>query len=75
MRRAVSAFLLRGSAEVLCAVGQPRDGDWRACFAIWDQEQNALELVRCSYDVERTQKKIRDAGLPDFLAARLANGH
>ena len=57
------------------SVGQPRDGDWRACFAIWDQEQNALELVRCSYDVERTQKKIRDAGLPDFLAARLANGH
>ncbi len=57
------------------SVGQPRDGDWRACFAIWNQEQNTLELVRCSYDVERTQKKIRDAGLPDFLAARLANGH
>lgn len=56
------------------SVGQPRDGDWRACFAIWDQEQNSLELVRCSYDLERTQKKIRDAGLPEFLAARLANG-
>ncbi|MGY8823888.1 MAG: metallophosphoesterase family protein [Candidatus Latescibacterota bacterium] len=39
------------------SVGQPRDGDWRACFAVWDQEQGALELVRCSYDLERTQKK------------------
>jgi len=56
------------------SVGQPRDGDWRASFALWDQEQDVLELVRCSYDIERTQKKIRDAGLPEFLAARLANG-
>lgn len=57
------------------SVGQPRDGDWRSCFAIWDQEQSTLELVRCTYDLARTQQKIRDAGLPESLAARLATGY
>lgn len=57
------------------SVGQPRDGEWRSCYGIWDQEQRALELVRCPYDIESTQQKIRAVGLPNFLADRLAQGH
>lgn len=56
------------------SVGQPRDGDSRACFALWDQEKDTLELVRCPYDVETAQHKIIAAGLPPFLAERLAQG-
>lgn len=57
------------------SVGQPRDGDARACFAIWDQVAKTLELVRCSYDVATTQHKIITAGLPPMLAERLAQGY
>lgn len=69
---------LDGAARYLAnvgSVGQPRDGQWRSCYGIWDQEQRALELVRCPYDIESTQQKIRAAGLPNFLADRLAQGH
>lgn len=56
------------------SVGQPRDKNNRACYAIWDPvEQNVL-FRRISYDFEQTQKKIRRAGLPKRLATRLAEG-
>jgi diadenosine tetraphosphatase ApaH/serine/threonine PP2A family protein phosphatase len=57
------------------SVGQPRDGDWRAGFAVYDDEASAIRFFRVPYDVERAQKKIRAAGLPDRLASRLAAGH
>ena len=57
------------------SVGQPRDGDARACFALCDDEAETLELVRTDYDIARAQEKILEAGLPAFLAARLQHGH
>jgi diadenosine tetraphosphatase ApaH/serine/threonine PP2A family protein phosphatase len=56
------------------SVGQPRDGDPRACYAIYDSETQVLTWRRVSYDVAATQQKIVEAGLPEGLARRLAVG-
>jgi diadenosine tetraphosphatase ApaH/serine/threonine PP2A family protein phosphatase len=56
------------------AVGQPRDGDHRAAFAIWDDESHTITLERVDYDIKSTQAKIRAAGLPEPLARRLQLG-
>lgn len=56
------------------SVGQPRDGDPRAAFAIYDTEAEAMTFWRVPYDVEGAQQAIRSAGLPERLAARLAWG-
>lgn len=56
------------------SVGQPRDGDWRACYAIYDLEKRTVSFRRLEYDIEKTQKKIIEAGLPERLATRLAEG-
>jgi diadenosine tetraphosphatase ApaH/serine/threonine PP2A family protein phosphatase len=56
------------------SVGQPRDGDWRAAFAMYDQESALFTWHRAPYDVSKTQESIRRAGLPDFLAIRLRAG-
>ncbi|HEY6541117.1 MAG TPA: metallophosphoesterase family protein [Ktedonobacteraceae bacterium] len=54
-------------------VGQPRDGDPRAAFMIYDTERG-FEFYRVPYDFEKTQEKITNAGLPQFLAVRLQFG-
>ena len=56
------------------SVGQPRDGDPRAAYVIYDMVNNTVELRRIPYDIQKTQKKILDAGLPGRIAARLAVG-
>ena len=56
------------------SVGQPRDGDWRAAYAIYDTATNEIVLRRIPYDLEAAQRAILDAGLPQKLALRLANG-
>jgi diadenosine tetraphosphatase ApaH/serine/threonine PP2A family protein phosphatase len=56
------------------SVGQPRDGDWRAAFAIFDSELNQVEFHRVPYDVKRAQQRIIEANLPPRLATRLASG-
>lgn len=56
------------------SVGQPRDGDWRAAYAIYDTDTNEIVLRRIPYDLEAAQRAILDAGLPQKLALRLANG-
>jgi predicted phosphodiesterase len=56
------------------SVGQPRDGDPRAAYAIVDTAKRHVELYRLTYHVEETQAKIVKAGLPDVLAQRLAVG-
>ena len=56
------------------SVGQPRDGDPRASFAIWDQDRERVEFYRVEYDIETTQRKMRDAELPPYLIDRLAHG-
>lgn len=56
------------------SIGQPRDNDWRAGFAIYDT--NAMEIVfhRIPYDLTAAQGRILMAGLPEKLAARLREG-
>jgi predicted phosphodiesterase len=56
------------------SVGQPRDGDPRAAYAILDAETKVIELRRVVYDVAGAQARIRAAGLPEPLARRLATG-
>jgi len=56
------------------AVGQPRDGDPRAAYAIYDAAQNLVTFYRAAYDVASAQRKIVAAGLPELLASRLAIG-
>lgn len=56
------------------AVGQPRDGNPHASFGIWDVEARVIEVKRVPYDIERTQEKMVEAGLPDYLSARIAKG-
>lgn len=56
------------------SVGQPRDGDWRACYAIYDLDQNLLVFRRVEYDIDKTQAKIIAAGLPAMLAERIREG-
>ena len=59
---------------VIGAVGQPRDRNPAACYALYDDGPRTLVYVRVPYDVASAARKIRDAGLPPFLAARLASG-
>ena len=56
------------------SVGQPRDGDPRAAYVIYDLYSNTIELRRVEYDIETAQKKVLDAKLPSRVAARLAVG-
>lgn len=56
------------------AVGQPRDGDPRASFAILDSEETSVEIIRVEYDIASAKKAVIDAGLPNFLAERLQVG-
>jgi diadenosine tetraphosphatase ApaH/serine/threonine PP2A family protein phosphatase len=56
------------------SVGQPRDGDPRAAWLELDLDEGVARFRRVQYDVSRTQAEIRAAGLPEPLAARLAQG-
>lgn len=56
------------------SVGQPRDGDPRASFLMYDTEDRRAAVHRVAYPVEEAQEKIRSAGLPAALADRLAAG-
>jgi len=68
LQRGVKYFVNVGS------VGQPRDGDWRASYAIYDAQAQTISIRRLEYDIETAQAKIRAAGLPSLLADRLALG-
>ena len=57
------------------SVGQPRDGDPRAAYAIYTPEERLVCYHRVTYEVAKAQTKILDAGLPDMLAERLATGN
>jgi diadenosine tetraphosphatase ApaH/serine/threonine PP2A family protein phosphatase len=56
------------------SVGQPRDGDPRAAYGILDTARRVVECYRVEYDIELAQRRIREVGLPEGLAARLALG-
>jgi diadenosine tetraphosphatase ApaH/serine/threonine PP2A family protein phosphatase len=80
----VAGGIAPGGAEVELAdarwllnpgsVGQPRDGDPRAAWLLLDQDAAHAEWRRVEYDVAATQAEIREAGLPEPLAGRLASG-
>jgi predicted phosphodiesterase len=55
-------------------VGQPRDGDPRASYAIYDSDQNLIWHYRVPYDIALTQQRMNEQGLPHRLAARLSHG-
>jgi diadenosine tetraphosphatase ApaH/serine/threonine PP2A family protein phosphatase len=56
------------------SVGQPRDRDPRAAYGILDTDRNTLILARVAYDIAGAQARIREAGLPEWLALRLEKG-
>ena len=56
------------------SVGQPRDRDPRAAYALWDVDERRVEIRRVTYDVRLAAEKILAAGLPRILADRLARG-
>lgn len=56
------------------SIGQPRDGDPRAAFAVADMDRHQVEFWRVPYDVEAVQKRMAEAGLPEPLILRLAFG-
>jgi predicted phosphodiesterase len=73
-----AGFLLETGTRYLInpgSVGQPRDGDWRAGFAIFDADARRVDYYRTPYNLELTQQKMRKAGLPEPLALRLEVGH
>jgi diadenosine tetraphosphatase ApaH/serine/threonine PP2A family protein phosphatase len=66
-----------GGAQALLnpgSVGQPRDNDPRAAYLLLDLDGGRASFRRVEYDVARTQREMRDAGLPEMLAARLELG-
>ncbi len=56
------------------SVGQPRDGDHRACYVLYDTDSRSVTYRRVQYDTAAAAKKIVDAGLPEVLAHRLFLG-
>jgi predicted phosphodiesterase len=85
-REGVVGFLLRGSRVVIDldanrrylvnpgSVGQPRDHDPRAAYAVYDSERRRLSLYRVRYDLAEARRRILAAGLPPILADRLVHG-
>jgi diadenosine tetraphosphatase ApaH/serine/threonine PP2A family protein phosphatase len=65
---------LRRHLVVVGAVGQPRDGNSAACFALLDTERREVTMVRVPYDHEETARKIQASGLPGWLGMRLKIG-
>ena len=57
------------------SIGQPRDGDPRAAFLVYDTEKKEVTFLRVPYDIAAAQEKIFAAGLPERLAIRLEEGH
>jgi len=60
---------------VIGSVGQPRDHNPAACYAVLDDERSVLTYIRVPYDVETAARKIREAGLPIALSYRLFEGY
>ena len=56
------------------SVGQPRDGDWRASYAVFSPTEQTVDLRRVNYSIEKASSKILSAGLPESLSKRLFKG-
>jgi len=76
-QREISEFRLKDDLRYLVnpgSVGQPRDGDWRAAFAVFDSENHIVTFCRVPYNLKSAQDRILEANLPPRLATRLAAG-
>lgn len=84
-RRNVGGILVKGEATIRLepaqrylinpgSVGQPRDRNPEASFAIFDSDRMTVQFFRVAYDYRKTQRSILKAGLPAILAERLAHG-
>jgi len=69
--------LVRGRRwlAVVGALGQPRDHNPAACYALLDETQNTITYLRVPYDIDSAARKIREAGLPGVLAVRVERGY
>jgi predicted phosphodiesterase len=56
------------------SVGQPRDGDPRSCYLIYDSDKGVIKHKRVNYNIKATQKDMAKIGLPEYLIERLAVG-
>ena len=56
------------------SVGQPRDENPKSCYALYDNDESTVKLIRVKYDIDAAYDKIIKAGLPEILAARLREG-
>lgn len=56
------------------SVGKPRDSDARACFGLWDDQENKFYFLRAAYDFTQTQQKMRAAHFPELLIQGLTWG-
>ena len=56
------------------AVGQPRDGNPQASFAVWDTEAATVEILRLNYNIAESQRRMYAVGLPENMALRLGLG-
>lgn len=76
VRRAATAAIEHAARYIVNvgSVGQPRDGDPRAAYGVYDEGSGTVELRRVEYDIRAAQRGIVDAGLPEFLAVRLEAG-
>lgn len=73
----IAEFRLKDELRYLVnpgSVGQPRDGDWRAGFAVFDTENHIVTFCRVPYNLKAAQDRILAANLPPRLATRLAAG-
>lgn len=72
----MTVMLDRGAKYLLNpgSVGQPRDGDWRAAFAIFNSEEHSVSFYRVPYAVDMAQQRIISSNLPPRLATRLREG-
>lgn len=76
-RAETSPFPLKDGVRYLVnpgSVGQPRDGDWRAAFAVYDSDKRIVTFCRVPYNLKSAQDRIFAANLPQRLATRLAAG-
>lgn len=64
----------RRNLIVVGSVGQPRDRNPKACWGLLDTAERSVTMRRVPYDLDTTMRKINDAGLPEWLALRLAEG-
>jgi diadenosine tetraphosphatase ApaH/serine/threonine PP2A family protein phosphatase len=75
--RAAARLSVEAGARYLVnvgSVGQPRDGDPAAAYAVWDLEASSVEIRRVPYDAAEARRRIHAAGLPALLGDRLLRG-